>query len=502
MPRRDCTVTSTWPAGSAAATTAATPRDDLLREADTGDGTFVQAHGPFHRYRRTVTTAADGTVAETITYRLDIPVFGALFALPVRRAVRHRRAPGSPSPWWAPPDQLNERQVRALALLALAAASAAFANTLYTQTANAAATAFGISDRGLGQGGAIVRVGVLISLPFAFLADRTGRRRMIVLLAWLAPIGCAIGALSPSFWFLTASQTVARPLGIALGLLAGVAAAEEMPRNSRAYALSVLALAAGLGAGVAVSALPLRDTGPNGWRLAYALALLLLPIGLHLGRSLDETRRFQTVHRIQPPMDRRRLALIVGVAVTANLFVAPASFFQNAYLEDIRGYSGSATTLFTLATGTPASLGLVLGGRLADMMGRRRLIMVCTPLSTLFLVLAFMVSGPWMWGCALAGSITASLAYPAYAVYRAELFPTGNRGGANGLITAAALLSGSLGILAVGVWRDHGASFGTLMAVMAIGQLVAAGIAVAGYPETAHLALEEINPGDPAIAEE
>ena len=102
----------------------------------------------------------------------------------------------------------------------------------------------------------------------------------------------------------------------------------------------------------------------------------------------------------------------------------------------------------------------------------------------------------------LAGSITASLAYPAYAVYRAELFPTGNRGGANGLITAAALLSGSLGILAVGVWRDHGASFGTLMAVMAVGQLVAAGIAVLGYPETAHLALEEINPGDPVIAEE
>ena len=41
-------------------------------------------------------------------------------------------------------------------------------------------------------------------------------------------------------------------MGIALAFLVGVVASEEMPRNCRAYAVSVLAMAAGFGAGVAV----------------------------------------------------------------------------------------------------------------------------------------------------------------------------------------------------------------------------------------------------------
>ena len=46
----------------------------------------------------------------------------------------------------------------------------------------------------------------------------------IILLAWLTPVFCSLGAVAPSFWMLTATQTVARPLGIALAMLAGVAA--------------------------------------------------------------------------------------------------------------------------------------------------------------------------------------------------------------------------------------------------------------------------------------
>jgi len=344
-------------------------------------------------------------------------------------------------------------------------------------------------------------VGVVIALPFAVMADRVGRRRTIVLLAWLTPLFCALGALAPSFGLLVASQTIARPLGIGLALLAAVAAAEDMPRNSRAYAVSVLAMSAGLGAGIAVGALKLADVGQEGWRFVYLLSLIWLPIAVSLSRHLTETRRFEMAHPIAPRMNRRRLALIAGVALSANLFVAPASFFQNRYLDDIRGYSGGGIALFTLATGTPASIGLIVGGQLADSVGRRRLIAVCTPISTVCIVGAFFVGGPAMWALSLAGGFTAAMAYPAFAVYRAELFPTGNRGTANGLVTATALLSGSVGILIVGHLRDRGASFGALMAAMGVGQLVAAYIAVRHYPETAHLELEQLNPGDPRLSE-
>ena len=495
------TITQSWPTGSAQAAAAYELRHDIVDECVDNDGSFGQECGPFRQYRRDVGRANDGGVTETTTYRLAIPWFGWLFALPMRRAIRHRRAVGTGSPWWAPPDRLNERQVRTLALLAVAASSAAFANTLFTQTANFAADSFGVSNTGQSVGGAIVRLGVVIALPFAVMADRVGRRRTIVLLAWLTPLFCSLGALAPSFGVLVVSQTVARPLGIALALLAAVAAAEEMPRNSRAYGVSVLAMSAGLGAAIAVGALKLADVGDEGWRFVYVLALIWLPIAVSLTRHLTETRRFEMAHPVAPRMNRKRLALIAGVALSANLFVAPASFFQNRYLDDIRGYSGGGIALFTLATGTPAAIGLIVGGRLAESIGRRRLIAVCTPFSTVCIVSAFFVGGPAMWALSFAGGFTAAMAYPAFAVYRAELFPTGNRGTANGLVTATALLSGSVGILIVGFFRDRGVGFGSLLAAMGVGQLVAAYIAVRHYPETAHLELEQLNPGDPTLTE-
>jgi MFS family permease len=500
VPGREHTLTSVWPVGSLPAAQALEPRDDLLTEERDGATAFAQAVGPFSTYRRAVDTR-DDQVVETITYRLVIPWFGAFFAWPVRRALRHRPPPGGASPWWTPPDRLTERQARTLALLAAAAMSAAFANTLFTQTANFAADTFGVGDRGQGVGGAIVRLGVLIALPFAVVADRLGRRRTIVLTAWLAPLFCALGTLAPNFWVLVGTQTIGRPLGIALSLLATVAAAEDMPRNSRAYALSLLAMAAGLGAGIAVGALKLADVGDEGWRLVYLLSLIWIPVAVSLMRHLLETRRFETVHAIAQPLNGRRLALVASVALASSLFVAPASFFQNRYLDDVRGFGAGGIAMFTLLTATPASIGLVLGGRLADVVGRRILIAVCTPVSTVFLVLGFNTDGWLMWVSVLVGGLTGAIAYPAYTVYRTELFPTGNRGRANGLVTTIGLLSGSVGILIVGFARDRGSTFGAIMAVMGIGQLVAAFLAYRHYPETAHLELEQLNPEDPVLSE-
>ena len=198
-------------------------------------------------------------------------------------------------------------------------------------------------------------------------------------------------------------------------------------------------------------------------------------------------------------VDFSSLALIAGVALTSNLFVAPASYFQNNYLDKVRHYSGGGIALFTTLTVTPASVGLIVGGRLADVVGRRRLIAWCTPASTALLVLGFWVGGPLMWLTALGGGILAGMAYPAMQVYRTELFPTGNRGVANAITTTTALVSGSVGILIVGVLRDHGWSYGKVMALLAVGQVLAVLIAWIWYPETAHLELEAINPDDPAI---
>jgi MFS family permease len=496
--RGERTLHQSWPAGTPEALDALIPRDDILEEVaastNGSSATFSQQEGPFTTYQRSIVTTP-AAVTQTIRYRIIIPWFGWLFALPLRRTLRHR-PPQASRPWWSPPDRLSARHVATLGLLAAASMSAAFTNTLFTQTASFAADGFGIDERGQGVGGVIVRLGVVIAIPFAMHADRHGRRKMIVVTAWVGPLWCAVGAMAPNFWVLVGTQTIGRPVGLALALLIGVVATEEMPRNSRAYALSVLALAGGLGAGVAVAALRLADLGTNGWRLVYLLSLIWLLPAYHLMRRLPETIRFQRRHAISPPLDRKRFAIIAIVAVTANLFVAPASFFMNRYLDDVRGYTGGGIALFTLCTATPASLGLIAGGRLADLIGRRALLAVCMPLSTLLLVGLFSVDGASMWLLALGGGMLGGAAYPAFTVYRTELFPTGNRGRANGYITALSLAGSSVGLVLVGGLVHRGWSYGQSMLLVGFGQLLAAAIAYVAYPETAHLELEQINPQD------
>ena len=490
------TLTRTYPGDGALRTQLGVPRDGLLSERPVGDGVFEQAEGPFTVYRRTLSPGDDHAIVETIRYRLRIPWFGWLFALPVRSYLGRPRPADGRQPWWAPPDRLDARQAMVLGLLAVASMASAFTNTLFTQTATFAADSFGVGDSGLGWAGGIVRAGIIIAIPLGGLADRLGRRRVIRWTAWASPLVCALGALAPTFPVLVATQAIGRPLGLTTDLLIAVVAAEEMPRNSRAYAVSVMAMASGLGAGIAVMALPLADLGDDGWRLVYVVALVWVAAAVSITRFLPETIRFARPHVVHPPLDRRRLALIAAVLVFGNLFVAPASFFQNRYLNDVRGMSATMVAVFTLCTATPASLGLVAGGKFADVRGRRRLIAAALPLATLGVLASFWVAGAPMWFAAFAGGLLGGAVYPALAVYRAELFPTGNRGRANALLTAAALGGGIVGILLVGQLTDAGRSYGAALGLMALGQIVVVVLVLARFPETAHHSLEELNPED------
>lgn len=502
---RDRTLTRTWPDDPDHRRIVLGPRDDLVDEEPltvTSGGAaattrFAQRHGPFERYERTVTVGETGLV-ETTRYHLAIPWFAWLFALPVRWAIARRgRLHRTSPPWWAPPDQIDARQALVLGLLAIASMSAAFTNTLFTQTAQFAADDFGVGDTGFGNAMSLVRAGIVIALPLAALADRIGRQRVMRVVAWAAPTVCALGALAPNFPLLVLTQSVGRPLGLALDFLIAVVVVEEMPRNSRAYAVSVMAMASGFGAGIAVMALPLADLGEHGWRFVYLVTLIWLVVAVDITRRLPETTRFVRPHVVAPPLDRRRFATLATVAVCANFFVAPASAFQNRYLDEVRGFDASTIALFTLVTATPAGLGLVVGGKLADLRGRRHLIAVAIPIATVLVLGSFVVGGAPMWLAAFGGGFVGGIAYPALAVYRAELFPTGNRGRAAGMLTAAALLGGIGGLQLVGRLLDRGSSYGDVIGFVALGQAVVVVVVLLTFPETAHRTLEDLNPEDP-----
>ena len=384
-------------------------------------------------------------------------------------------------------------------LVGLASMSAAFTNTLFTQTVAFAADEFNISQSGQGIGAAIVRFGIIICLPLVAIADRHGRRPMMIALAWAAPIVSAFGAIAPSYSFLVATQAIGRPLGLTLDILIAVVAIEEMPRNGRAYATGVLALLSGVGGGVAVASLPLADLGITAWRLVYLVGLVWIIVAIALMRWLPESQRFEK--HVSIPLEqrmkslavmRKNLGRICSVVFLTNLYIATASIFQNRYLKDDRGYSAALVAIFTVVTSSPASLGLILGGRIADERGRRILGTLLVPIGAFLLALSFSVSGPLMWIVAILGGFAFGLSYPALAVYRGELFPTGVRGLAGGIIMTSALVGGSFGLIGAGRVLDTGVSYGTVMMTLVLGPLIASIVVWFRYPETAHLELEDI----------
>lgn len=381
--------------------------------------------------------------------------------------------------------------------------SSAFVNTLFTQTVAYAADEFGIGNSGQGIGAAVVRWGIIICLPLVALADRRGRRPLMISMAWAAPIISAAGALSPSFPFLVATQTIGRPLGLTLDILIAVVAVEEMPRNARAYATGLLAVLSGAGAGIAVASLPLADISTTSWRYIYLVTLVWLLVAVALMKWLPESQRFEQHHVVNADVRaqaraalRHNIGRICTVVFLTNLYIATASIFQNRYLKDDRGYSAALVALFTVATSAPASIGLIVGGRIADERGRRMLGATMVPVGAFLLALSFNTSGATMWIVAIAGGLAFGVSYPAMAVYRGELFPTTVRSMAGGLIMTSALIGGSIGLIGGGQVLDSGVNYGTVMLWLVLGPVIASFIVWFRYPETAHKELEEINPTD------
>jgi MFS family permease len=232
-------------------------------------------------------------------------------------------------------------------------------------------------------------------------------------------------------------------------------------------------------------------------------------VAVVLTRSLPETERFLALQHQQKEespthhsaavsahIHRDRLWLQIAVAVLTNIFIATASVFQIRYLKDVRDYSATLVAIFTTITAIPASIGLIVGGRIADRQGRKKLAIITSPLGAILIATSYGFGSYMMWLTAILGGICLGLAYPAMAVFRSELFPTAKRNVASAIITTASLIGGSFGLIGAGLLFDRDVSYATVMMSLAMGPVLVAVLVFLQYPETAHRKLEELNPED------
>ncbi|MEJ5255457.1 MAG: MFS transporter [Acidimicrobiales bacterium] len=493
------------------------PRDDLVRERRCGDGLFELADGPFSVWRRTVridpstgtTTGAQVTVTETFEFRLAVPVWSVLFRPLLRHHLRRGTDPDRGRvPWWAPPQRLDRRSAKVLGLLSVVALIAGYLGTLLSQTNTFFKEDFGASDAAIGATLSVVRIGALLALVVAAVADRRGRRRVLLAASVAGCVATASGTVAPGLVWLGASQTVARAFSTAMALIFSIIAVEETPAGSRAYAVSVLTMAGALGAGAAVMLLWVADLGAGTWRLLYAVPLVALVPLRWVARHLPETRRFSLSeqrsstgpNRPRARLPRGRLALLAASGLFLSVFVAPASGFQNEYLRSDRGFSAVGLIAFNILTNTPGGLGIVVGGRLADAIGRRLIGALGLAAGVGFTVLVYLDHGWTIWLWSVLAAALGAMAVPALAVYGPELFATEARGRANGIINLFSVIGSAAGLYLAGVLADRLGSLSEAMFVLAAAPLVVIALVLLRYPETASLELEELNPEDAPLS--
>lgn len=487
------------PADAAARLTV--PRDDaLVRERATGGDAFELAEGAFRRYRRTLRTLDDGRVQERVDFTIAVPVWGLLTVAVTKRAFARaaRRAGGlERAPWWAPPERMDERAGAVFGLLLTLSLVGGYLSTLISQTLTYAADEF---DVGVGAQKDVltaVRLSVVVLVPLAALADRLGRRRLLLLTATVGCVATATGAFVPDLLGYGISQTAARGFASALLVLVAIVSAEEMPSGSRAWAYSLIAMTQALGAGLCVLALPLVDLDIRAWRGFYLFPLLFLPLVVAVGRVLPESRRFEAPHAAADATGHgRRFWLLAVTGFLLAVFATPFSQLSNEFLNEVRGFSAARISLFTVLTVTPGALGIVIGGRLADERGRRVVGAIGLLGGTAMSVVLFMVTGWTMWGASTLSSVVGGAVVPALGVYKPELFPTSLRGKAGGLLEGIQVAGSVVGIQLVGSIVDGGGSYGSAFALAAIGPVIVAVLLLTVFPETAHQSLEDLNPED------
>jgi predicted MFS family arabinose efflux permease len=474
----------------------------------------------------TVSAGADGSASSIVLEArssLRVPYFGWFARLvawlaagpalrhaaaTLRAATREEPAPAPPRPFpLLPPTAFSSDHARRLAAVALVGLLANLSGSLLTQNGDAVTDSFGRSDQALGFALALSRVGVLFALVASALADRVGRRRLMLGGLATAALANAVAAVAPSFEVFTASQVVTRAALQGTVVVASVAAIEDAPERARAYSLSLFALALGLGFAVSVMLLPLADLGTDGWRIAFAVSAATVVALPSLRRNLLETDRYTTLAsrtrargQISEVFDRRyggRFLVLGAVAFLTNVFAAPSSQLTNRYLTRTHDFSNSEVALLrSLTAGVPGILGILVAGRLAESRGRRPVAAIGLLLATVFQVVFFVGDGFVLWVAPAIAIVAAACAGVAVGAVNTELFPTEVRGTSNGFLLVCGVAGAALGLLVATQLKALVGGLGMGIAVCGVAPLIAATVLLPRLPETRARRLDDVSPSE------
>ena len=333
-----------------------------------------------------------------------------------------------------------------------------------------------------------VRAASLVGILFSVAADRIGRRKPLLGAFALVCLASLMTAFVPSVWAYVVSQALVRIGVVAVAAISIVLIAEETPAGFRALALGIYGLAGSLGVGLGLVLLPLAEGTDNAWRILFGMAslgLLAFPI---LNRFLPESRVFVPAPAF--PFGKalsmglgKHFWPMAGVAFFVAAFSSPAfDFVLERLINDLAWDTGAARFLLIVFSGV-GTVGLLVGGRLADRVGRRPTSAVAIGIGLVGGVGFYSLSSGWFLATSIfLATLGATMLAPSFSAQRAELFPTRLRATAGGWITNIAIIGSITGFIAGGILIDtYGLT--VTVSVLSVG-LVAAILLILRLPET------------------
>jgi MFS family permease len=326
----------------------------------------------------------------------------------------------------------------------------------------------GLSGTDLGIGLAVMRLASLGALPVIGLADRFGRRRMLLATVSVGLALTALAAASPTYWWFVAIFACGRPVLAATNGLAQVTAAEQTASADRAKAVALIAAGYGAGAG-GIAIVYSLAASTLGFRGVFGLALVPLALLPLLRRWIEEPDRFTAAaagpeHPV-PVFDavarpfRRRLAVIVVLGFAVSVITGPANSFVFLFAQDYLRQPGIVTAGMVAGAGVAGLAGLLAGRWLADRAGRRLTGAMAMAAVALLAIWTYSGSALALVAGYILGVFAASVFAPAAGALLNELFPTSVRASAAGWSLAAGVLGAVAGLVAFGAVAGAGHRF-------------------------------------------
>ena len=370
---------------------------------------------------------------------------------------------------------------------------------------------FHVSEATLGVTRIPIELGLFVAFFFARLADRVGRRAILLWSVVGYTVFTAATAFSWDIWSFVVFQFASRVFFGAEYAVGITMIVEEFPIARRSRALGTLLTFGAFGA-IAVGillGLHVQD-GPFEWRIFYLLGVVPLLALTFIRRRLKETRRFvETRQRVgvtkrpsllEPwlPEHRRNLVLVGLVHTLYSIPLFGSTAWWAFYAERERGFTATQVAVDIILAYGIGTVGYYTCGRLMERIGRRPTAIFYSVMATTFSIVLFQTTSKTVSFFALLLAVGFGLGMgPVLSAFATELFPTTIRGQSGAWIRNVFQIAGYVfGPALVGVLGDHATggigNIGDTVSLLMLMQLPALWLVWRYMPETRGVELQDV----------